>query len=116
MAPIDFEGRTRPVLIAAGVLMLGGIVLFLRLWMAPPQIGPDEDVFKTVDALFTAINSHDQQRLQDCRHRLQAYHRDGKLPSAAAKRLDAIIKQADSGQWRESARVLYDFMLIQRGT
>lgn len=114
MATTDSGNRSRAVTIAAGVLIAVVIVFFVRHLRSQPQIGPDDQVFKTVDALFTATTSKNTEQLKDCDQRLKTYRQNGKLPAAAGKRLDAIIKQAESGQWKESAKTLYDFMLAQR--
>jgi hypothetical protein len=99
----------------------GGALAFLMLallvWarLPPPQLKADEQVFNTVDALFTALTARDRARLDDCERRLKAYREQGKTSRAAAARLDAIIQQAHDGQWEPAARKLYDFMLAQRG-
>ena len=103
----------RPVLIGGGLLLAASVWL-ARLWMSAPQIGTEDHVFQTVDALFTALTSRDTQRLADCEQRLHDYRDEGSLPDAAANSLDSIIKQARSGQWEPSAHRLYDFMLAQR--
>ena len=74
----------------------------------------DEGVFRTVDALFTAVTAKDQKRLADCELRLRGYRESGKLPSAAASELDAIIRKANSGAWLPAAERLYAFMNGQR--
>jgi hypothetical protein len=98
---------------AIGVLLL---VFVVRWLMSPPQMGADEAVFNTVDALFTAVTSKDLKRLEDCESRLRSYQDEGKLPPAAAKTLDSIIKQARSGQWKPASERLYGFMYAQRRT
>lgn len=98
---------------AAFAVILVGLFAF-RFWMAPPQMGADEEVFTTVDALFTAVTTKDPVRLDDCWKRLQTYRDEKKLPASASNRLHKIIQQAKSGQWDASAHVLYDFMLAQR--
>jgi len=80
----------------------------------PPQIGADERVFHTVDALYTAVKSQDVARLADCERRLHTYRDAGALPAAAAARLDGMIGAAKSGRWQSAAESLYDFMLGQR--
>jgi len=103
----------RPAMIGGG-LVLVATVWIVRFWMSHPQIGTEEHVFQTVDALFTALNSRDSKRLADCEQRLHDYQEDGSLPDAAANSLESIIRQARSGQWEPSAHRLYDFMLAQR--
>lgn len=88
-----------------------------RLWCgfrSPPQLPPSEEVFKSVDALFTAVTSRDESRLSSCEQRLERYHQTAKLPDPAWKRLKGVIATARSGQWESAARRLYDFMQGQR--
>jgi hypothetical protein len=80
----------------------------------PPQMGPSEEVFHTVDALYTAVRNQDEKRLGECERRLGGYRDAGKLPPAAAGALDAIIRRARAGSWQSAAERLYHFMLAQR--
>lgn len=97
----------------AGVPVVLGVVL-LASWHSTPQMGTDEEVFHTVDALFTAITSHDEKRLADCEQQLKAHREAGKLPPDAANTLDGIIAKARAGSWETAAERLYDFMKAQR--
>lgn len=115
MPTIDLSNRRHTISLVVSTIAIVCAILVARNLLARPQIGADREVFKTVDALFTAINSKDKQRLSDCETRLQEFRKDGKLPSAAARRLESIIDQAEKGQWQTSAKTLYDFMLAQRG-
>jgi hypothetical protein len=81
---------------------------------SPPQLPPDAEVFKTVDALFTAVTAQSDTHLTACEQRLAAYKERGLLPPAAAKRLERVIATARAGEWREAAERLYDFMQGQR--
>lgn len=114
MEIIERFQRERVLQVVGGVLVLALLVLLARGLMSPPQMGVDDDVFKTVDALFTAITTRDKKRLDDSDTRLKSQRETGKLPAAAAGRLDAIIKQARSDQWDPAAHRLYDFMMAQR--
>lgn len=96
------------------------VILVWMVWMVwvrlpPPQMKTDEQVFNTVDALFTALTSRDKSRLEDCERRLNEYHAEGKTSDAVAARLDAIIKQAHDGKWEPAAKKLYHFIIQQRG-
>jgi hypothetical protein len=97
------------------LLTLAGIALFVHWYWPQPQLDADDEVFKTVDALFTALTSQDADRLEDCEQRLDGYRDDDRLPPAAAKVLDTVIQQAHAGDWEPAAHRLYDFMLAQRG-
>ncbi|HVA50806.1 MAG TPA: hypothetical protein VNH11_30970 [Pirellulales bacterium] len=81
---------------------------------APPQLGGDEQVFDTVDALFTAVRARDPRLLDDCEQRLRTYEKDGKLSAPAVSYLDEIIEMARAGKWRPAAEKLYEFMKAQR--
>jgi hypothetical protein len=118
MAPIErwpgTHNRRRAAWVVLGVLLAGlAVVLVLRL-RTPPQMGPDDAVFRTVDALYTAVRNHDEPRLTQCARRLAAHRNEGKLPRDAADYLDGVITTARGGGWDPAARRLYDFMLAQR--
>lgn len=107
--------RRDQIKVGAVVIILFLVGFFgIRFWMAPPQMGTDEEVFKTVDALFTAVTTKDRTRLDDCEKRLRTYRDEKKLPPAASDRLEKIVKLAQSGQWDASAQTLYRFILGQR--
>jgi len=106
--------RTRAAWVVLGVLAAGVVVLVLVALNRPPQMGVDEDVFHTVDALFTAVTARDEKRLGECEQRLHAYRAAGKLPAGPADYLDGVIGRARGGKWQAAAERLYDFMLAQR--
>ena len=104
----------RFVLPALGGVAVVGILIVVWGLGPPPQIGADDGVFHTVDALFTAVTARDSQRLGECAERLRGYRAAGRLPDAAAARLDGVIETARSGGWQSAAETLYDFMRGQR--
>jgi hypothetical protein len=71
-------------------------------------------VFKSVDALFTAVAARDDQLLGACEQRLHALADAGRLPVDAAAYLDDVVATARAGRWESAARTLYDFMRAQR--
>jgi hypothetical protein len=77
-------------------------------------MGADEEVFSTVDALFTAITARNEKLLGQCEQRLQALKAAGKLPDEASNYLDAVIRKSRDGRWQSAAETLYDFMAAQR--
>ncbi|MBI3860594.1 MAG: hypothetical protein HY290_01720 [Planctomycetia bacterium] len=109
------EIQRKRLVTAGGILALIGIGWVIWSRLPPPQLDVDEQVFKTVDALFTAITARDSSRLQECQQRLDTYYEEGRMSDAVANSLDAIIEQAHAGNWEPAARRLYDFMLGQRG-
>ncbi|MDB5305873.1 MAG: hypothetical protein JWO38_75 [Gemmataceae bacterium] len=106
--------RNRVALGVLGLLVVVGIVVAVLGLRAPPQMGADEEVFQTVDALFTAVTGRDEQQLGRCEHQLRAYRDAGRLPPGAAEYLDSAIHRARSGRWESAAEQLYDFMKDQR--
>ena len=85
-----------------------------HFWTRPPQMGIDEEVFHTVDALYTAVRARDSKQLGQCEKRLHSYRDAGKLPASAANWLDGVIASARSGDHDTATRRLYDFMAAQR--
>ena len=59
------------------------IVCLAAFWNRPPQMGADEDVFHTVDALYTAVTARDPRLVGQCEQRLHAYREADKLPPTA---------------------------------
>jgi hypothetical protein len=111
----DRISTTRRAVVAAGVVGLAALLVCAFVgWGRPPQMGPDEDVFKTVDALFTAVTSRDERLLGPCEQRLRASREAGKLPAEASDYLDGIIRTARDGQWQAAAERLHGFMKAQR--
>ncbi len=118
MAIIESEegsGKVRSLLLLAvgigGVLLVG---LLVMLWSGPPQMGADEEVFRSVDALFTAVTARDEKLLGQCEQRLHAQRDAGKMPTEAGEYLDEVIARARSGKWETAAERLYEFMKAQR--
>ena len=106
--------RLRMTPFAIGILTIAGLVLLVFSLRPPPQMGPDDDVFKTVDALFTAVTARDEKLLGECEQRLHAYKDAGKLPSKSSAVLDDIIRRARAGRWETAAERLYEFMRAQK--
>lgn len=100
---------------ATAIMALGAAFLVWGLRRAEPQLTVDEDVFTTVDALFTAVTSRDPRRLDDCQTRLKQYRVDQRVPAAAARVLESVCEQARAGQWESASQRLYDFIFAQRG-
>jgi hypothetical protein len=108
------EMNAKKVSIAAA----GACLLLVGFWYAfsgrPPQVGADKESMKVIDALFTAVSSHNATRLADCEQRLHSLRDDGKLPRSAADYLDGLIATARSGDWQKASHKLFDFMKAQR--
>ena len=76
----------------------------------PPQIGPDDKAFKTVDALYTAVSMREPVQLERCERTLKDLAKDGKLPDATYRSLEQIIIKARNNQWDAAAEDLRWFM------
>lgn len=109
------RNRQRAAWVVLGVLLAGLAIVLVARWLrTPPQMGADDGVFHTVDALYTAVRNHDELRLTQCERRLAAHRDAGKLPKTADDYLAGVITTARGGGWDAAARRLYDFMLAQR--
>src|SRR2546421_13123397 len=105
----------RVSLLAAGIAGLAVLVgLFIWWWSRPPQMGADEEVSRTVDALFTALTARDEKLLAACERQLHSLKNAEKLPPEASAYLDNIISKARAGRWQSAAQSLYDFVRAQR--
>lgn len=95
-----------------------GVTMALLLPFAgcgrPPQIGTDKEVFKAVDALYTAVGLKDARLVADCHEHLARLQNQGKLPQNASKALDKIVAQTKQGDWETAQARLSDFMEGQR--
>ena len=103
--------------LAITILGLAIIAIAARAYFvfhSAPQLPASDEVYSTVDALFTAVTAHDSQRLATCQQRLESFKHRGSMPSAAAKRLDRIIAIANSGDWTAAAHQLYDLIQAQQ--
>jgi hypothetical protein len=105
----------RTTFLVAGAMIAATLfgVFFFGCGRAP-QMGADEEVFRTVDALYTAVTARNVKLLDDCDKRLQDQKAAGKLTPSAAAHLDGIIAMARAGRWQPAAERLYAFMAAQR--
>jgi hypothetical protein len=109
----DEKNVRKAAVAAAG----GGLLLFVIWyvwWGRPPQVGGNKESLKAVEALYTAVGSHNPERLAQCEEQLHTLRDDGKLPRAAADYLDGLIRTARGGNWRGATRKIFDFMRAQR--
>jgi hypothetical protein len=114
MAPTETPNRQWLGWLALAGLAVVGVVAAILLLRPQPQMGADEEVFDTVDALYTAVRNRDDKRLGECEARLVAFRAAGKLPADAAETLASIIGKARGGSWDTAAERLYDFMAAQK--
>jgi hypothetical protein len=115
MATNDDDPRNRIARrILIGLVVAAACYAVYAFWTRPPQMGVDEEVFRTVDALYTAVRARDAKQLAQCESRLKAYRDTGKLPASAASWLEGVIATARGGDADAATRRLYDFMAAQR--
>lgn len=99
---------------SVALICIGAAIAWALSLRRPPQMGANEEVFHTVDALFTAVTAHDEKLLAQCETRLHAQRDAGKMPAESAAYLDTVVQKARSGSWQSAAERLYDFMRAQR--
>lgn len=102
--------RTALICVGVGLVVL---LVAVRGCGRPPQIGADEEAFRAVDALFTAVTARRPDLVDRCADRLGQLHAGGKLPAAAHAELRRVIDRARDGRWEAAAERLYDFMRRQ---
>ncbi|QDV35137.1 hypothetical protein [Tautonia plasticadhaerens] len=95
---------------AAAVLCLAAIAGCGRA----PAMGPDEDAFTTIDALYTAVSLQDPGQLERNAATLDQLNQADRLPDAAHDALTGMIAEARGGDWESARQALRDFMLDQR--
>jgi hypothetical protein len=100
--------------VVGGVVALGAVACLAAFLGRPPQMGADEEVFTTVDALYTAVTARDERLVAQCEARLRDARAEGKLPPDAAAYLNDVIARARGGRWESAAQRLYDFMKVQK--
>lgn len=98
----------------AGVIGIVGLIALIAWWRTPPQMGVDEHVFRTVDALYTAVRNENGSKVSQCEERLKKYREQGSLPKSAHEYLTSVIAKTKQGNWESATRQLYDFMAAQR--
>jgi hypothetical protein len=94
--------------------LAGVLLLALAGGCGPAQLGADEEAFKAVDALYTAVAGKSPKLLDQCERKLRALNETGKLPNPAYRSLEAVVASARDGQWRPAAEELSRFMKGQR--
>jgi hypothetical protein len=111
----DRSPAARRVAVAAGIVTVAALLVSWLGWYgSPPPMAADEEAYKVVDALFTAVNSRDSKQLERCDRQLRALKVAGRLPDKASDYLERVIIKAREGLWRPAAEQLYDFMRVQR--
>jgi hypothetical protein len=89
------------------------IVLALVVGCGPAQIGESREVFKAVDALYTAVSLREESALDRSAAILNDLRAAGKLPDSASAELVSITTEARAGRWEPARERLRDFMLGQ---
>jgi hypothetical protein len=97
-------GAAALVLVAALVLRRGD----------PPQMGGDREVFRAVDALYTAVTAREPRLVDRCEADLTVLKESGKLPADAAGALAGVVAKARASKWQAAAEELTWFMKGQR--
>ncbi len=116
MPTIDRDSGTRARTTLSRATLASLLILAAELLGCgrAPSMGPDREVFHTVDALYTGVSLRDLNQVDRCAKNLEALGSAGKLPSPAVDALARIIEVARSGDWERSQSALRKFMLAQR--
>jgi len=115
IASFETDRSQQRTWVVATVGCVVAIACIFALWnRAPAQLPNDETLFKTVDALYTAVRMKDAARVADCHKRLSEANASGRLSDQAWHQLQTVIDDANAGEWQPAAESLYDFMLGQR--
>ncbi len=105
------RSETRSLQTRSAIFLAGFIVLLLvwgwMNWTAVPSFEASDKALKTIDALFTAINSHDDKRVATCKNQLGVHSSNGELSHQAMIELHKCCEQAVSGSWEKAAHRLY---------
>ncbi len=93
-------------------IILTALVVVLSVWgwaawTSVPKFKANDEALKTIDALFTAINSHDEKRIATCKNQLEKHAQRGNLSPQAMAELAKCCERAMSGSWEDAARRLY---------
>lgn len=74
------------------------------------QMGADPDVFKAVDALYTAVSLREAAKVDHCVTTLATIRDSGRLDRGPFDALDRIASEAKSGSWESAQTRLARFM------
>ena len=105
--------RTFGPIVGLGIVGLAVVFGFVGCYR-PAQMGADPAVFRTVDALYTAVTMRDANLVSRCQQELEGLRREGRLPASAAEDLESVVAMTRRDQWERAAGRLHDFMLAQR--
>ena len=103
----EFATMNRMVLIAWSSWVL---ILTIGGCGSEPQIGANKQVFKGVDALYTAVSLKDRKLVDQCAAELKRLFAAGSVPENASRTLDAIMAEARDGKWEPAQQRLQRFM------
>lgn len=107
---------SRYLVAVIGVVTILLIGLTYWAWTDTPQLADDDDVYASLDALFTAVTARREPLIVNCESKLVVLHSEGKIPEQAWTRISHVIELAKAGQWESSARELYRFIERQKRT
>lgn len=114
--PKSSSADSRYLVAVIGVVTSLLIGLTYWAWTDTPQLADDDDVYASLDALFTAVTARREPLIVNCESKLVVLHSEGKIPEQAWTRISHVIELAKAGQWESSARELYTFIERQKRT
>ncbi len=98
-------------------LCLISLVLISGLSMSgcsTPQVLGNEEVYTSLDALWTAVTSRNLDRVQEVTNELIRLRDEGGLSKEGWGAIEPILQQAFAEKWEPAARSLKKFIGAQR--
>lgn len=96
------------------LLLLAVVGLVVAGCSAPPQWGTDDETFKMVDALWTAVTAQDVKLVDQCAEKIVKLHDEGHMPDPAFEYLQTVVAKAHSAQWPKARDQLKKLIRAQR--
>jgi hypothetical protein len=76
----------------------------------PPQLGSDQQLWSTTDALWTAVSSRRSELVSKAAVKLEELNAVGALNDEAHKSLNEVIALTKAGDWAEARKDLRAFI------
>lgn len=99
---------------SAGIVLLGAFAALLSACSPAPQVLGDDECFKAVDALWTAVTARSPELVAQCTENLNRLHAAGQLSREGLDALNAVGELTRQGDWERAARDLRSLIRNQQ--